>query len=269
MSKKSEPVMTLEKRMLLKRSLDDGITRIFDTTDKRNRTLPDVLDNPESLFIYEKEKEAGKGAYGQVKLLQDRNDENVAVAKITGCRSILTGDPFTSPFRSEQIEPRILNFLWKHMVETRVTPHIIAPVGTHAIVNGFTEEQKKDDSELENSLIFFMERATCSDLRSHFFGLVGVEFHAQFKSLVFQVCFTLASILLRFPNFRHNDLKANNVMLHKSTNVGFTRYKIYGKTFMVPNVGCIALLSDFDLACMEGYTFDNYKTMELEWELPR
>ncbi len=179
----------LQNRMELKRSFDNGTTRIFDVRDKRNKTLPELLIDPESIFDHE--DELGRGEYGQAKLLKDQRGTSSVVAKVTGCNNMWLGDPFVSPFRSEQIEPRILNFLWTHLVETRVTPHIIAPVGKHAIVNGYTPEQKEEDKELESSLIFFMEPASVSDLRVHFRSITSHEFRTQFKPLLFQICYTL------------------------------------------------------------------------------
>ncbi len=100
-----------------------------------------------------------------------------------------------------------------------------------------------------------------------------------------RVCLTffIAAIYLRFPNFRHNDLKVvvdfftlslsftiqdDNIFLHKSSNIGYTRYIVHGRSFYLPNIGFTALISDFDFACMCGYTFDNYKALEIEWDLP-
>ena len=274
MSKKRERVTnnpqitTLQDRIALKKSYDEGMVTVYCSSEKKNKTLNDLLDSPESLLYGNDTVEIGNGLYGQAKLLQDKTGTHKVVAKITGCNSADLGDPYVSPFRPENVEPRILNFLWHHIVEKRVSPHIIAPIGSHAIVDGYTQKQKEEDDDLKSSLIFFMEPANCSDMRAHLSSTLTQQFRTQLKPLLFQICYTLAAILLRFPNFRHNDLKDDNILLHKSTSSGFTRYIVYGKTFYVPNIGYTALMCDFDFACMSGYTFDNTKTLERAWDVP-
>ena len=62
----------------------------------------------------------------------------------------------------------------------------------------------------------------------------------QWRCIFFQFLSVLAIIQSKYPNFRHNDLKANNILVHKisKTNNSFT-YKVVGKTYIVPNIGYI------------------------------
>lgn len=259
--------ITLQKRRDLKRSADDGTTHIFDAIRKTRRSITDILYSEEvddTLAFLENAPELGRGTYGQAKEVT-----NKIVCKITGCGTHLLG-PLQSIWRAENVEPSILRFLWEHLVETRVTPHLIAPLGPdHSIIEGVTEQQRKDDVRMRNSLIYFMEKATAGTVRDYLEQqMSGVRFDLIFKVILFQICYTLECIYATFPRFRHNDLKDDNVFLHKSSSKGYTLYSIYGAQFYVPNVGVTALISDFDFACISGSMFDNYKVIEQEWETP-
>lgn len=258
---------------MLKRSADEGKLSIRDVVRKNQRSLPDLLldvDDEHMIALLEQSPELGNGTYGQAKELIIADDAEGAdknlVAKITGCASGLLGDVKASPWRAENVEPTMLQFLWTHLAETNVTPHLVAPLGgRHAIIEGTTEKQKKDDDEIANSLVYFMEKATRGTVRSFLRRhCPGVAFDRTVKVILFQLCYTLAAIFMRFPWFRHNDLKDDNVLLHAGPTEGVTEYVIHGTTFRVPNVGVVALMADVDFACIRGYMFENYKTIEQE-----
>ena len=92
----------------------------------------------------------------------------------------------------------------------------------------------------------------------------------QWKVLFFQLLFTLATIHHTFPSFRHNDLKANNVLLtmckiwnddviqkyeickdSKNKNLVY-KYKLNEHVYYVPCIGFFLKLWDFDFANIEG-----------------
>ena len=65
----------------------------------------------------------------------------------------------------------------------------------------------------------------------------------------------LAIIQAKYPNFRHNDLKANNLLVNKIGTTNMTskfQYKINGQMYVVPNIGFQIKLWDFDFACIPG-----------------
>lgn len=282
--------VTLVERKVLKRSADEGKLSIRDVVRKNHCSLPDLLLNnadADTLALLEQSPELGSGTYGQAKevgvvygdgsaaaegggIVAVDNKNTSVVAKITGCASGLLGDVAHSPWRAEHVEPKLLQFLWAHLVETNVTPHLVAPLGgTHTIIEGTTVTQKGADKEIANSLVYFMEKATKGSVRAHLKRLMGgAHFDRVVKVIMFQVCYTLASIYMRFPSFRHNDLKDDNVLLHVGPTEGCTEYTIHGTTFHVPNVGVTVLVADLDFACISGYMFDNYKVVEQEWETP-
>jgi len=81
----------------------------------------------------------------------------------------------------------------------------------------------------------------------------------HWKVFFFQIISVLAIIQSKFPSFRHNDLKANNILIHKTeSQTIFHAYKICDKHFYVPNIGYQLKLWDFDFSCIPGIV-DNAK----------
>jgi hypothetical protein len=73
----------------------------------------------------------------------------------------------------------------------------------------------------------------------------------QWKCIFFQIISTLAIIQLKYPSFRHNDLKANNILVSKITNPTYqTAYLVDNIKYTVPNIGYCTYLWDFDFACI-------------------
>lgn len=263
--RKSQDVLTLDRRVSLKASFDSGEVGILNPVTDEICTFHEVLKRPNDIIDHS--PKLGSGIYGEIKAIKDENGNDVAVMKISGVIPDLINCNY-SPFNSSQTEPRILNFLWDNLVATGVTPHIIAPYGTHDIVNSVTTNQLKKYAEMEKSLVYFMEKASAKTIRDFLGYTSKLHFDFYCKVLLFQVCHTLGAIFLRWPKFRHSDLKDDNVLLNHCNDTGCTRYTIYGRTFYVPCIGVTALLSDFDFACIAGSQFDNFKVIELSWDLP-
>ncbi len=187
---------------------------------------------------------------------------------------------------------RLVNFLWSHLVETRITPHIIAPYGARKIVRGVTKAHAGEIDSPTSSVIYCMEPAAYDTLTSYLSQLDQPQFRLHFLVLLFQICFTLECIFIKWPSFRHNDLKDDNVLIHKSPHLtGYTEYKVrrtvelcllhlfgaylcghfhqvHGKSFWLPAIGATAVIADFGLSCIAGQMFDNYTTVEQEWNNP-
>lgn len=73
----------------------------------------------------------------------------------------------------------------------------------------------------------------------------------MWRVIFFQVLSVLAVILDKYPNFRHNDLKANNLLIHKiDSNVKTWRYPVGNMFFAVPNIQYMIKLVDFDFSCI-------------------
>jgi len=267
---------TLEKRRKLKRSVETGVIHIHHSSIGNDAGLSckDLIHSDGALRVLGRSPPVGSGVYGDARKLCGENPKHTFVAKVTGCYSPLLGS-LGSPFRSENVEPRMLHMLYEHVVEPGRSPHIIVPVSEHVIVDGFLQDRKKSDADIKNSMIFVMETASGRDVRSFLSSLWGRAFEASFLSILFQVCYTLQAIYNVFPNFRHNDLQDANVFLHAITTKGHTRYTLHlpgdtggGETFYVPNAsGAFALIADMDFSCIGG-RIDNYKVLEHEFNTP-
>lgn len=83
--------------------------------------------------------------------------------------------------------------------------------------------------------------------------------HKQWKVIFFQVIFILSSIQQHYPNFRHNDLKPNNILIQNNfSKKKFIIYSLENYEFKVPNIGIQLKISDFDFSCIDGEV-DNIK----------
>jgi hypothetical protein len=86
----------------------------------------------------------------------------------------------------------------------------------------------------------------------------------MWKVLMFQLISCLATIQSKYPNFRHNDLKSNNVLVQKlnpTTNSKVFHYHIEDKHYFLPSIGIMLKIWDFDFAVIKGVV-DNLKTEE-------
>lgn len=259
----------LDRRILTMSGLSSGEFSLFCGGEKNQRVLLSLSNSSDAITSLCSSPELGSGTYGQVKVLKDEENQDVAVAKISGYQDDLVGAR-CCPFRPEHVEPRLLCFLWDHFaVKQKVTPHLIAPFGKHVIIDGSTpehrENNKLEEQEGLTSLVYMMERAV-NDNMNRFLrtrsNRLAEPIDRFIKVFMFHICYTMGAILCQFPTFRHNDLKDDNILLHACSSTGYTQYSIYEKTFWVPRVGHIALLSDFDFACINGYMFDNLKVLD-------
>ncbi len=272
---------TIKERIKLKRSIENDKNLFHDPIDKRTKSLDEFLQDPFYLLMHK--DIIGNGEYGHVKDMKNVDgDSTGVVAKISGCLSYMIGDVRNTLFRSEHVEPRLLKFLWKYLVETHISPHIICPIGSHSIVNGALPEQKEKDEEMSQSAIFFMEKCNGGNMRNYLYSIRDREtFDLHLKVLLFQICYTLGVIFTKWNNFRHNDLKDDNIFVNTTRDTKETNspapaelpgedsvYRIYDKSFTIPDIGVIALIGDFDFACIGGYMFDNFKVLEQEWNTP-
>ena len=84
--------------------------------------------------------------------------------------------------------------------------------------------------------------------------------------IFFQILSVLAVIQNKYPGFRHNDMKANNILVQLipvSKKKNKFMYKINKQNYIVPNIGFQLKLWDFDFACIPDL-IDNSK-VSAEW----
>ena len=184
--------------------------------------------------------------------------------------------------RPENAELMMLKVL-SYFVINNQSPHLILPIGTfntsikpflslqkNKIVDNkkysqFIKRYKKGDLHNEVSVLI-SEWANGGDLLEYIRKNYKTMSLKTWRVLLFQIISVLAVIQAKYPDFRHNDLKANNLLIHyiesRNKNNKF-KYKINGKTYIIPNIGLQIKLWDFDFACIEGIV-DNTK-VSADW----
>lgn len=185
--------------------------------------------------------------------------------------------PITDIKRPENAELAMIKLL-SYFVVKKQTPHITLPIGTFytSISNfvnliegnivGKTNEKYLDFLKRyrngdyhEDVSILISEWANKGDL----IDFIRVNYKAftplHWKVIFFQILSVLAVIQSKYPAFRHNDLKANNILVHKIFKKTETfNYRILRKVYKVPNIGYQIKLWDFDFSCIPDIV-DNSK----------
>lgn len=173
--------------------------------------------------------------------------------------------------RPENAELMMLKVL-SYFVLNNQTPHLVLPIGTfntdikpflslekNGIVNNkkyknFITRYKKGDLHNEVSVLI-SEWADGGDLLEYIRKNYKEMTLKDWRVIFFQLFSVLSVIQTKYPRFRHNDLKANNVLIQniesRNKNNKF-KYKINGTTYIIPNIGLQIKIWDFDFACIEG-----------------
>ena len=184
--------------------------------------------------------------------------------------------------RPENAELLMLKVL-SYFVINNQTPHLILPIGTfntnirpflslqkNKIVDNkkysqFIKRYKKGDLHSEVSVLI-SEWANGGDLLEYIRNNYKTMQLKTWRVILFQMLSVLTVIQAKYPGFRHNDLKANNILIHsiesRNKNNKF-KYKINGQTYIIPNIGIQVKLWDFDFACIDGIV-DNTK-VSADW----
>lgn len=209
------------------------------------------------------------------------NKPNYAVKIVAYPRKENYGDMFNVK-RPENAELLML-YVLSNFVKNKQTPHIVLPITTfntsikpfislpkdNIVCNKkydqFVKKYKKGEY-YENVSILISEWANSGDLLDYIKKNYTSMQVKHWRSIFFQLLSVLAIIQNKYPGFRHNDMKANNILVHKihtSKENSKFKYKINGQIYIVPNIGIQIKLWDFDFACIPGIV-DNSK-VEAEW----
>jgi serine/threonine protein kinase len=184
--------------------------------------------------------------------------------------------------RPENAELMMLRVL-SYFVVNGQTPHIILPIGTfNTSIKPFIDlahdkvvDNKKYDQfykkwqqdEYHNEVsILISEWANGGDLLDYIRSNYKKMSVKDWRILFFQLISVLAIIHKKYPTFRHNDLKANNILIQKIDNRkknNIYRYQINNNNYFVPNIGIQIKIWDFDFACIPGIV-ENSK-VSAEW----
>lgn len=284
---KLEPINPLK-------SMDIGLDTEFYEGPKENKSLDtktvlgkktldfyNIINRLNSNLVYIK-----SGAYGHTfKGIGSNSDgeevmsfavKMVAYPKKNGYGSI---NNVTRPENSEICMLKLLSYF----VIKSQTPHLILPIVTfNTSIKPFLTLQEeevvsndnikyaefisnyKQDMYYETVSIVISEWANRGDLsmflKKHYQKLKLIHWQCIF----FQIISTLAIIQTKYPTFRHNDFKANNILISKVDACNkLLIYKVSNKEYILPAIGYNIYLWDFDFACIPGIV-DNSKVYQ-EW----
>lgn len=212
---------------------------------------------------------------------EDSANNSYAVKIVAYPKKENYGDLFNAK-RPENAEILMIKIL-SYFVRNNQTPHIILPITTfntsikpfinlpkNNIVNNkrfdlFVKRYKKGDY-YENVSVLISEWANSGDLLDYIKKNYKSFQLKQWRTIIFQILSVLAIIHAKYPSFRHNDLKANNILINEidsSNTASKFQYKINGQSFVVPNIGFQIKIWDFDFACIPGLV-DNNK-VDADW----
>ena len=232
-------------------------------------------------LLYVKSGSTGHTFKGVYPPPNSENKPNYAVKIVAYPRKQNYGDMFNVK-RPENAELLMLRLL-SNFVRDKQTPHIVLPITTFNtsikpfislpkdnIINNkkydaFVKRYKKGEY-YDNVSVLVSEWANSGDLLDYIKNNYKNMKSKHWISIFFQLLSALAVIQKEYPGFRHNDMKANNILVQKTEASKINhkyQYKINGQSYIVPNIGIQIQLWDFDFACIPGIV-DNNK-VEAEW----
>ena len=259
-------------------SNDYSSVKSHDTRNSLNKKMLDfnsVISQIGGKLLYIKSGSTGHTFKG----IMDINNDNLSygVKVVAYPKKENYGDIYDTR-RPENAELMMIKLL-SYFVIKKQTPHIILPMATfytnitpfvNLIKDDIVDEENKKYKEFidkykagdyhDKVSILISEWATRGDfldyVRKHYknFKLI------HWKVFFFQIISTLAVIQSKFPSFRHNDLKANNILVTKvpKKDGSMSIYKVNSCEYIVPNIGYQIKMWDFDFACIPGI-IDNAK----------
>lgn len=187
-----------------------------------------------------------------------------------------------NPDRPENTELRVLKLLSTFVINMK-TPHFILPIGTfNTSISPFIDVPKKlvdlsddknesyrkfidrcDKGQLEDLVsVLISEWADGGDLLDYIRKNYKKMTLKHWIIIIFQILFTLASLHKKYETFRHNDLKANNILV-KMTKPTYSetlyKYSLVGNNtiFQIPDIGMQIKIWDFDFASIGGIIENN------------
>jgi len=243
---------------------------------KKTLDFYNIINRLNSRLIYIK-----SGAYGNTfkGIITNDNDEEImsfAVKMVAYPKKNGYGSMYNIT-RPENAEICMLKLLSYFVIKGQ-TPHLILPIATfNTSIKPFLSLQDDDIVSKENQKytefiknynegiyyetvsIVISEWANRGDLsmflKKHYQKLKLIHWQCIF----FQIIFTLAIIQSKYPSFRHNDLKANNILISKVDACNkLLLYKVSNKEYILTAIGYGVYLWDFDFACITGI-IDNSK----------
>lgn len=174
--------------------------------------------------------------------------------------------------RAENVELRILHKLHKLLLN-KASNHIMINIKNYVMdINSFKNPKllgsqvgkkylklyqefldKINNKKLHDKVsVSITEWAEYGDLSMFFTKFIDDLTVDDLRIIFFQIIFTLGAIQIKYPNFRHNDLKANNILVSKNNykdGEGII-YKLDDLEFEIPTKFFNTHIWDFDFSCI-------------------
>jgi serine/threonine protein kinase len=211
----------------------------------------------------------------------DNTKMNYAVKIVAYPKKENYGDMYNikRPENTEILMIRLLSYF----VINKQSPHIVLPITTFntsikpflSLTKNNIVSNKKFDQFVEryekgeyyhNVSVLVSEWANGGDLLDFIRKNYKIMDLKHWRIILFQVISVLAVIQAKYPGFRHNDMKANNILIHnidKSQDNKKFIYKINNEIYNVPNIGIQIKLWDFDFACIPNLIYNS--KVDAEW----
>ena len=182
--------------------------------------------------------------------------------------------------RPENAELMMIKLL-SQFVKRSETPHIVLPISTFntsikpflSLAKSNLVESKKFDQFLEkyekgeyyqNVSVLISEWANGGDLLDYIRKNYKSFKIRHWRTIFYQFLSVLAIIHAKYPGFRHNDLKANNLLINLfDMSKKKYKYVINGQSYIVPNIGFHIKLWDYDFSCIPGIV--NNSKVDADW----
>jgi serine/threonine protein kinase len=255
----------------------NNIKDVREIISKKYLDFNNVFNILKCKLLYKKSGSTGHTFKGLI----DNNIDNCIAVKVVAYSK---KDNYGSIYfckRPENAEILMIKLL-SYFVRNRQTPHIILPITTFytsidpflPLVKNNKINNKKFEQFIEryenneyypNVSILISEWANSGDLLEYLKNNYKTFTLLHWRVLFFQLISVLAIIHAKYPGFRHNDLKANNILVDKinQNDDEIYTYEINKQVYKVPNMGFLIKLWDFDFATIPGIV-DNSK-VEADW----
>lgn len=210
------------------------------------------------------------GTIGNVFVLVAGGIMTDVAVKISGYRRTTCSDIDSDKFQVNA-EYKIMKKLEELVVKNH-TPHVVMPIAHVKMdlklmndknLRSYTDKHLKQFIDNIRSGIFHEEG---SMIFMEYFGYGTLDnmiiehikkdrFKKYWRPMLFQIISGLAVVQYYYPNFRHNNLKATKIVIHKPNKKDTTkkyRYTINKKRYEMTPFNRVPMMINFDWSCMDG-----------------
>lgn len=140
----------------------------------------------------------------------------------------------------------------------------LGPLSPHVQHAFFYKNCGQKSIPLGGPAILYSEYSRGGSLRNYIEKYGNRILPDQWRSIIFQVLWTLQAIAEKHPSFRHNDLHLDNILLDDTETA--KNAIVYKPKFKIPNSGMKAIVADFGFAYMDANGMRNAKVVSNEYK---